>query len=275
MLSQSEPQSFKDFERSGWNRNAAGYDARAGQMTTKAIEPMLEAVQAGLGMRLLDVCCGPGYGAGAAAARGLEAVGVDIAPAMIDEAKQRFPAATFLAGDAEALDFPDSSFDAVICAFGLLHVPHPEQAIAEAFRVLKAGGRYAWTVWCGPEKTRLLKLALDAIAAHADMTAALPAAPPMFQYADPGAAAAALVKAGFDGPTSTELPIAFHGRSPDDVFDWFDKGTVRTMALFRLQEPEVQARIRDAILEGARAYVRDGRIDIPCPALLHQAIKPS
>ena len=48
---------------------------------------------------------------------------------------------------------------------------------------------------------------------------------------------------------------------------------VRTMALFRLQTPEVQARIREAILNGAGRFLHDGRVDIPCPALLHWATR--
>jgi ubiquinone/menaquinone biosynthesis C-methylase UbiE len=174
MQNHANLQSWKGIERAGWARNASGYDSRAGQMTLKAVGPMLDALQVQAGMRLLDVCCGPGYGAGTAAVRGLEAVGIDIAPAMIDEARRRFPAASFLEGDAESLDFPDASFDAVICAFGLLHLPDSQKAIAEAFRVLRIGGSYAFTVWRRPEKAHLLRLALEAITAHADMTVPLP-----------------------------------------------------------------------------------------------------
>jgi ubiquinone/menaquinone biosynthesis C-methylase UbiE len=266
--------SWKDVEREGWQQNAPAYDTRAGQMTTAAIGPMLAAVDARPGVRLLDVCCGPGYAAGAAAARGLSAVGVDITTAMLDEARRRFPDAEFREGDAENLDFPDASFDAVTCAFGLLHLPDARRAMAEAFRVLRHGGRYAVTVWCAPEQARLLGLALKAITAHADMEVPLPPAPPMFEFSDPAVARAALEGAGFREVGAEDVPIDFEGGTPADVFDWFDKSTVRTMALFRLQAPAVQARIRAAILEGAEAFRRDGRITIPCPARLYRARKP-
>jgi ubiquinone/menaquinone biosynthesis C-methylase UbiE len=268
------PQSWKEVERAGWNQNASAYDARAGQMTATAVRSMLDAVGAQEGSRLLDVCCGPGYGAGAAAARGSDAIGIDIAGEMIEEAQRRFPAADFRVGDAEALDFPDASFDAVICAFGLLHLPESEKAIAEAFRVLKPEGRYAVTVWCQPEQARLLGLALQAISAHADMGVPLPPAPPMFKYSDPSTAESALEAAGFGDVAVGEVPITFHGRSPEDVFDWLERSTVRTMALFRLQEPAVQQRIKEAILKGAEEYASNGRIEIPCPALLYSARKP-
>src|SRR5205809_6238429 len=56
------------------------------------------------------------------------------------------PEIEFREGDAEALPFPEASFDAVVMNFGMLHLAHPERAVAEAFRVLSAGGRFAFTV---------------------------------------------------------------------------------------------------------------------------------
>jgi hypothetical protein len=70
------------------------------------------------------------------------------------------------------------------------------------------------------------------------------------------------------------VAIEFEGRSPEDVFDWLDKSTVRTMAIFRLQTPEVQDRIRVAILDRAKEYNSKGTVRIPCPALLYRACKP-
>jgi ubiquinone/menaquinone biosynthesis C-methylase UbiE len=274
MVTHHEVRSWKDVEREGWARNAGGYDARAGRMTTVIVDPMLHAVEASSGVRLLDVCCGPGYVAGTAADRGATAVGIDLAPAMVDEARRRFPDAEFREGDAENLDFPDASFDAVTCSFGLLHLSEPRCAIAEAFRVLAPGGRYAFAVWSQPEKARLLDLALKAIGAHADMTVPLPKAPAMFEFSDPEVAGAALEQAGFNHVIAQEVPIVFEGGSPEDVFDWFDKSAVRTMAVFRLQEPAVQERIREAILEGARAYASDCALRIPCPAVLYRGRKP-
>jgi ubiquinone/menaquinone biosynthesis C-methylase UbiE len=270
MENDTNSRSWKDVERAGWTQNAQGYDARAGQMTTVVIDPMLAALEVRPGGRLLDVCCGPGYVAGAAAARGLQAVGVDITPAMVEEARRRFPAAEFREADAEELGFPDASFDAVTCAFGLLHVPDARRAIAEAFRVLVPGGRYAFAVWCQPEKARLLDLALRAITEHADMDVPLPKAPPMFEFSDHDVARSALEHAGFEGVSAEEVPIVFEGSSPEDVFDWFDKSTVRTMAVFRLQVSAVQERIRAEILAGAQRYARDGAVRIPCPAVLYQ-----
>ncbi len=74
MATSAGMQSFKQFEREGWHRQAPNYDDRAGRMTTQAVAPLLDAVDARPGLRLLDVCCGPGYLTAEAVARGLVAM---------------------------------------------------------------------------------------------------------------------------------------------------------------------------------------------------------
>jgi ubiquinone/menaquinone biosynthesis C-methylase UbiE len=266
--------SFRDMERKGWEAQAAHYHDRLAQMTQHAAAYMLAAVGAQPRMRLLDICCGPGHISAEAAARGLAVLGIDIAPAMISEASRRFPNIEFRLGDAEALDLADGSFDAAICAFGLLHLPEPDRGIAEAFRVLRAGGRYAFSVWCAPQKAKLFGLLIDAVMAHADPSISLPPAPPMFQFSDQAVSLAALERAGFRDVTTREIPITYHGESPNDVVDWFERSTVRSSALYNLQAPDVRRRIRDAIVAGARRYAEGGEVRIPCSAVMFAARKP-
>ena len=78
-------------------------------------------------------------------------------------------------GDAAALPLPDESFDAVVIGFGLLHLPDPASALAEAHRVLKPGGRLAFSVWEEPSRGNdAFAALLDALAEHGDKEAALP-----------------------------------------------------------------------------------------------------
>src|SRR5438552_7336350 len=101
---------FHEFEHHGWQEVAHGYDTSWALDTIQAIEPLLDAAHVGHNTRLLDVACGPGYVAAAAAARGAEAVGIDFSSVMVEEARARYPEAEFREGDAEQLEFPDSSF---------------------------------------------------------------------------------------------------------------------------------------------------------------------
>ena len=265
---------FKELERRGWQDRAPRYDGGAGRMTRMAATHLLDAVGARAPMTLLDVCCGPGYNAGEAAARGCTATGVDLAPAMVEEASRRFPRANFRACDAEALDFPDASFDAVVCGFGILHLPEPEKAIAEAFRVLRPGGGYAWTVWCGPERAQLSGIAQRAIKAFADLTVPMPPSPPREQFSDADAARRALEAAGFVDVRSEELPLVWRGSAPQDVWEWYDRGTVRTAALLDLQSPDVREQIKAAIIEDAARYATADGVVIPNHAIMHVARKP-
>jgi ubiquinone/menaquinone biosynthesis C-methylase UbiE len=267
--------SFKEMEWKGWQQRAQHYHDRLGQLTAQASGDILDAVYARSGMYLLDICCGTGHACAEAAARGLTTVGIDFAPAMVDEALARFPKLDFRVGDAEALDFPDENFDVAVCAFGLLHLPNAERGLAEAHRVTKPGGAYAFSVWCTPDKAQLFGLLMDAVTAHSDTMCALPPGPSFFQFSDPAISLAALERAGFRNVTLRELRLVYEGSSIDEFLDWFEKSTVRVSVLYRLQRAEARARIRDAIASAASAYVTEGKLRIPCSAMLFAGRKPA
>src|SRR5207302_5786133 len=118
----------------------------------------------------------------AAAARSADVTGLDFSSAMIAEARRRHPAIEFSEGDAEALPFDASAFDAVVMNFGLLHLARPDTAIAEAHRVLRPGGRYALTVWAPPEQAVGFGMTLRAIQEHGNPNVGLPEGPPFFRF---------------------------------------------------------------------------------------------
>lgn len=275
MASQEIPGTFKEMERTGWHERAPSYDGRVGRRTRPVAARLVDAVGTGPGKRFLDVCCGPGYSAGEATARGADALGIDIAPAMVEEARRLFPPARFRVGDAEALDLPDASFDAVVCAFGMLHLAQPERAIDEVFRVLRPGGRYAWTVWTSGDTAPLSAIAQQAIKEFGNSGVSLPAAPPRDLFSSEPNAQAALEAAGFIDVTSEELEMTFRAASLDEVWDWYERGTVRTAALLHLQTPEDLKRIKAAILAGAARFVNADGLSAPHNAIMYVARKPA
>lgn len=95
----------------------------------------------GIQGNVLDVACGTGDMAVSLVERGCTVTGVDISEEMLAIARQKATIVTFMIADAEHLPFPDASFDAVTCAFGVRNFVHLEQGLSEMLRVLKPGGR--------------------------------------------------------------------------------------------------------------------------------------
>ena len=173
-----DPLAFRAFEHAGWQQAATQYAQDFEQLTTQTVEPLLAATVVTKGTRLLDVATGPGYVARAAAERGAAVVGIDFSPAMLERACRNAPTVEFREADATELPFGDASFDVVTMNYGLLHLSEPERAIAEAYRLLCPGGRFACSVWAAPDAALGLGITLSAIQSHGNIAAPLPAGPP-------------------------------------------------------------------------------------------------
>jgi SAM-dependent methyltransferase len=274
MTSSYDPASFKGMEHAGWETNAAAYDKLFGSITQHAIEPLLDATRVHVGTSMLDLCCGPGYGAAAAAARGARAIGIDFSQAMVETARGLHPGVTFRQGDAEALHFESGSFDAVICSFGVNHLPEPEKALREAHRVLRPGGRFAFSMWCAPGKSKFHQLVLESIRDYGTMDVPLPAAPPPFRFSDPATCEAALIAADFEDAHVVEIPLAFRPAAATEVLA-LTRCAVRLTMMIELQDAKARERIRQAIVEGAEKFRSGALLEISMPAVVASAVKRS
>lgn len=108
---------------------------------------VLDATGTGPGTVLLDLGCGPGVFARAAADRGASVTGIDADPGAIARAAAEVGEGTFRVGDAHELTEPDAAFDVVVAVQLLGHVPNPLRVLREAARVVRPAGRVAVTVW--------------------------------------------------------------------------------------------------------------------------------
>ena len=267
-------ESFFDFEHAGWDAIPNQYHQAFGQLTTQAITSLLDAVNIERGDKFLDIASGPGYVAAAAAQRGATVLGVDFSAAMVAHAHQLHPSLDFREGDAEQLPLGKGLFDAAVMNFGILHLGRPEQALAEAWRVLRAGGRFAFSVWAKPEETIGFGIVLRAVANHGEPRIALPEGPPFFRYSDPEECVRGLLAVGFETPTITKVAQVWRLPAGDGLFEAMKDSTVRTAGLLRAQKPEVLAKIRDAMRAEVEKYAKGNAVELPMPALIASALKP-
>lgn len=114
-------------------------------------ELVIERLDPKSGERLLDAATGTGAVAILAAKRGADVVGQDLAPVLIDTARERATeegvTVQFEVGDAEAMTYDDASFDVVTSTCGVMFAPDHEAIAAELARVTKPGGRLALACW--------------------------------------------------------------------------------------------------------------------------------
>src|SRR4051794_27214805 len=113
----------------------AGLDRRWRRITAAAVVRP--------GDRVLDVCCGTGDLALAAAEAGGRVTGLDFSARMLERARRKSSAIEWIEGDALALPFADSSFDAVTIGFGLRNLTDADRGLEELRRVLRPAGRLA------------------------------------------------------------------------------------------------------------------------------------
>ena len=259
---------FARFEHESWQRVADKYDSVWSSLTRQFIPHLLTETKLAPGMAVLDLACGPGYVSAAAQQLGAVPTGMDFSEKMIWIARTMFPEISFIQGDAHNLPFDDAAFDRVLMNFGLLHVSRPEQACAEACRVLKPGGNFGFTVWVGPEQNHVAKIVNDAIEAHARLDVGLPEGPPKYLYGEPEECRQVLERAGFDGSSMTHdrRPVEWQLPHAGYLFEAERNAGVRTAGLLARQKPEALEAIRLAIENGIKQFARGKHFILPMAA---------
>jgi SAM-dependent methyltransferase len=137
---------FKAAQREGW---ASFVPVEI--MTTPPAAKLVKFAEVGARQHVLDVACGTGVVAITAARCGAKVSGLDLTPVLLERAAKNTRIAgvdvEFIEGDAEALPYPDASFDIVLSQFGHIFAPRPAVAVKEMLRVLRPGGRIAFSTW--------------------------------------------------------------------------------------------------------------------------------
>jgi ubiquinone/menaquinone biosynthesis C-methylase UbiE len=231
------------------------------------------------GDRVLDVGCGTGHAALAAAevvGRRGRVVGADLAAPLLDVARAKASArgvehVEFVEGDFRALGFPDGAFDVVLCSFAIFLVPDMPGALAELWRMVAPGGRLGVTSW-GPELFQpagsMWWEALKGELAAADV----PTGPsPRAQWESPEQAVRLFAAGGIDAPITSEYVAGVHRIRNGDEWWTIVMGTGLRDLVDRL-EPAAVDRVRVA----CAAAIDDADIhDLTSDVIYTVATKPA
>jgi SAM-dependent methyltransferase len=267
---------FDVYESAGWESVAAAYDEHWSELTSQAVDPLLDAAGVGQGMRVLDIGAGSGDAAGRAAERGADATGVDVAAAMVEIASRRHPEATFVQASATRLPFADESFDAAVGNIVIQHVAEPERAASETARVLVSDGRVALSTWDAPERSPFFGALLGAVAdAEIPPPAEVPPGPSFFQFADEEAFRLLLEDAGFGGVDVTATSVDFRLGSAGQLIAALAEGTVRTGALVRAADAAGRDRLLEAVQARLEPFRRGESYVVPASVRIASGAKRS
>ena len=265
---------FGSLERGSWSdpARATGYVELFAAASDQAIESLLDAVGAKPKLNALDLCCGQGNLSEGLTRRGCKVVGIDFSPAMLAHARDRARNAVFIEGDAQDLPFGDAQFDVVVSNLGICHVPDQPRALSEVRRVLRPNGRFAMTVWCGPDVSPCFEIVYDAIKTQGSAEVSAPPGPDFHQFAKWGIAEKLLVEAGFNNIDLEIIDCAWDLETPEALSEIYEKGTVRAAMLLAKQPHQNLAAIRSAMAEAVRRRFGYGnRWRVPVPAALVSA----
>jgi ubiquinone/menaquinone biosynthesis C-methylase UbiE len=256
---------LKERERNNWASAAEGW-RRRDNLLRKGAAPvtkrMLELSGLSSGNRLLDIASGTGEPAISAAqivGDSGRVIGTDLVDEMLTVAREKSAAVNlgnieFHCIDAEKLNFPAGSFDAVTIRWGLMFMPNPQDCLAAAHKALKRNGRISLACWAAPEKNPFVGVLLKTLGKYMDIPVPPPGTPGIFAFADPERLQSALSSAGFRNIALEEMTIDVieinDGRA---YWEAMSDLAAPVMALVRQLQEEARSDYIDEVIKAADA----------------------
>ena len=207
----------------GWERWGDWFDRNSGNLAGW----LCDAAGMKPGQTVLDLACGSGQPSATAAERvrpGGRVTATDLSPDMVAVTKRKAEKLGLdnleaREMDMQALTFPDASFDAATCRFGLMFCPDPVKAASEIRRVLKPQARFATAVWDVPAKNPFFTSIMGALGEFVTLPPPDPTAPGVFRLAPPGELERVLKAGGFSSVAVEARPITLVYNSLEEYWE--------------------------------------------------------
>jgi ubiquinone/menaquinone biosynthesis C-methylase UbiE len=227
-LTTLDSKQYKEAERQSWNSVANNW-----QKWWKTIEKGAEKVSRRLielaeikpGSRVLDIATGIGEPAITAAnevGNTGHVLATDISPQMLSVAKHRAISLglenviEFKEGDIETIDLPSSTFDAVLCRWGLMFLPDLKAGLSNIYRSLIEGGHFAAAVWALPDQDTLIASTMSTVMKETNSKPPPPGTPGPFSLSDESTLKNSFMMSGFKDIIIERMKVSFEFDSPDE-----------------------------------------------------------
>lgn len=277
-----DPKAFTAEARETWNEAAPRYDKLSAALFGPVADEFVAFAGLRKGWRVLELAGGPGVASRAAARRLGEKgslLATDLAPAMLAAAaahpvdKRSAPIERRVL-DAQKLDLPDASFDAVICQLGLMLFAKPQDALDEMARVAAPGAPVACLVQGRRSAMLFTALVFDALVSRAPQLRAPQGAPTLYAFGSDGVMEEAFTRAGLTEIVTKRLTGAFRFQTPEEYWETMTGGAGKTGAMLRSLPPETQAKVKGDVLRRAAKRRVGAFVEIPYEFNMARGLAP-
>lgn len=253
------------------------------ELFASSVAELLAFAQLRRAMSALDVACGPGMVTRAAAQKlGADGkiTGVDFAAGMIEQASAaanapRDAKITWAVMDAHKLEFPNGTFDAVLCSLGLMLFADPQSALNEMRRVARPGATVACMVQGRRSHMMFTSLVLDAIVARAPQLRAPKGAPTLYAFGSDGVLETSFMQAGLIEISTKRISGVFKFSSAEEYWNTMVEGAGRTRQMLESLTPEVRAKVQADVLRRAARRKSGRAVQIPYEFVLARGHVPA
>jgi SAM-dependent methyltransferase len=287
-LSEQQPSfdaaKYKNAQREQWNKDGAAWrrwnptlDRWYGDVTRQ----MLDLARIQPGQRILDIATGAGEPAASAAERvgpSGYVLATDIAEGIVELALQvarerGLKQIETRAMDGEKLDLPDTSFDAVLCRFGLMYMPHPVTALREWRRALRPGGRVAVVVFSTPDRNSWGAMPASIIRKRAQIPPPILGQPGPFSLGAPGVLEGVFQQAGFAHPEVRAVPVPLRMASSAEYVRVARESFGAFNALMAQLPAQERESVWNEVEDSMRSFESPSGFEVPGECLVGAATK--